>query len=398
MELSRARGPATAAMMGATTCSGEPPAGILSRAARSMRSRLQRRLVTLVACAALLPLGCGAPPERGALAESTDCAEPPLGAVRVLRELRIADARIDEPSAIQADLNGGVWVLDPASKAVAHFDREGRVVAIVSATGPAPWELSAPQAIGSDSNGGVWISDASRGRLVRFSSSGEYIDEISTPAAISAVSVARSGTHLFLSQRVLAGGGTTRSFVRRLSASQDSIPVTYIDSVTSDRIADAPFFGAPMIESVVAARPSGGIVTAYNVAYRLRFFSDSGTLEREVIGCEGSNSNEKNLKDASLERGMSFKVFVSTMQFDSSGMLTVALTTPQRGFHRLDVFDEAGNHVRSMRVPSRSSGGVFITGLVPGPEVGTFWALDHIDSQIRLIELVWPADSATRSE
>jgi hypothetical protein len=315
-----------------------------------------------------------------------------------LRELSIADARIDEPSAIHADSKGGVWVLDQASKTVAHFDREGRVLAVVAATGPAPWELSAPQSIGSDSNAGVWISDASRARIVRFSSSGEYIDEISTPAAISAVSIASSGAHLFLSQRILAGGGRARGFVRRLSVSQDSVPETYIDSVTSERLAVAPFFGAPMIESVVAARPGGGIVTTYNVAYRLRFFSDSGTLEREVIGCEGANSNEKNLKDASLEQGMSFKVFVSAMQFDSSGKLTVALTTPQRGFHRLDVFDEEGNHVRSMRVPSRSSGGVFLTGLVPGPEAGTFWALDHIDSQVRLVELVWPADSATRPE
>lgn len=342
------------------------------------------------ACIAAMTLGC-AGREHGAQPESmAPCTEPLTGSLRVVHELRTAEAGIDQPEAIQADGQGGLWVLDPTAKVVAHFDSTGALLATITKTGPAPWELSTPQAIGADSAAGVWVADAVRARVARFSANGTFIEAVSTPAAISAAAVARDEHRLYLSQNVLGGGGVARGFVRTASLGDTGAPGLVIDSLSPDRLASAPFHGAPMIESIVAVRPGGGTVVTYPVSYRLRFFDGDGQLEREVPGCDGGDANAKQLKGSSMERGMSFRPMISVMQYDTSGTLTVAVTTPEQGTHRIDAYDQDGNRLRSMRLPTRSAGGVYITGLVPGPTARTHWALDRVVSHIRLIEVTWP--------
>ncbi len=350
------------------------------------------------ACLSVLGIACTQEHKTSSLPGTAEaCAEPLVGSLRVVRDLALSEAGVDEPEAIQADGRGGVWVLDPSSKVVAHFDRDGALRATVSRIGPAPWELSAPQAIGADSAAGVWISDASRARVVHFSADGTFIEAVSTPAAISATGIARAGSRLYLSQHMMGGTGTARAFVRTAAVGSDTAPGMLIDSLTPARLAAAPFYGAPMVESLVAVRPGGGIVITYPLAYRLRFFDDAGRLEHEVFGCEGANSNARSLKSASMERGMSFKPFVSVLQYDTSGTLTVVLTTPQHGYHRVDEYDRSGKRIRSMRLPSRSTGGVLLTGVVPGSSPGLFWALDRITSRVRLIDLTWPSGDEASS-
>lgn len=358
------------------------------------------RVAIRIALPLAFTVACHDSRQSGSVVAFAGCeTPPPTIAVSALHSLALDSSGVAQVTAISADGAGGLWVLDQSAPTVVHFDSNGRPGARITATGGAPWELKAPQAIAADNEGGVWVADAMPPRLIQFDSVGSHIRTIESQGAASASSLTVAGSRVLIGQRRFispAIGQSTRVVFVQGTNVQTRTEFT-ADSADAARLQSEPFYGAPMVEALVAGQPNGAFVVTYPITYRLRWFDASGSLVREVQGCQGGHDNEKSLSQSSMRQGMSYRIFASALPTFADGRLIHLTTTPDSGFHRLDIYGVDGTLKSSARIPSRSEGGVFVSALFPTGHPVRFWAYNHIEDSIFLVEFASdPAKTRTK--
>lgn len=284
-------------------------------------------------------------------------------------------------------------VLDGTGPVLFRVDTLGRTTVLHDRRGPGPGELSDPRAFAIDTRGHVWIAGPSPPAISEFDAQGRFLRSVRywRASMINDLAVDAAGRLVAAYRLLNAPGhlaeGASFATVERLEIEGDSIRATALDSATVRTVGAAPFFNAPVVEFSLASSIGGGVVSTTTLAYRLAWYG-AGDSAMVMHGCQDGVDNEERLRQSTILQG-GYRLIAHDIAFAPDGSL-YHLTANVRadGTQRLDRYAADGRHLQAMLIPSRRTGGAYLSGLLPTSDSTWFWGYE-IGGQLYQVRVTW---------